>query len=119
VKRILPVPVAAWFLLHDNSLPHRGLSVKELVSVHQITVLSHAPYSPDLSTWIFFLFPRLKRVLKGHRHADVQAIHPLQKSSAPFQKVLSRTASKTTRNAGSRLLMQEKAISNEVPSTRV
>jgi hypothetical protein len=53
VKRILPIPVAAWFLLHDNSLPHRVLSVKEFLSVRQITVLSHAPYSPDLSSWFF------------------------------------------------------------------
>lgn len=42
-----------------------------------------------------------------------------KKSSASYQKVLSRTASKTSRNAGSGVLMQEEATSKEILSTRV
>jgi hypothetical protein len=31
---------------------------------HKVTVLPHAPYSPDLSPCDFFLFPRLKKMAK-------------------------------------------------------
>ena len=37
------------FLLNDNARPYTALSVKEFLSVHEITLLPHAPYSPDLS----------------------------------------------------------------------
>ncbi len=42
--------------------------------VRNITVLDHPPYSPDLVPADFFLFPRMKDVLKGARFADVLAI---------------------------------------------
>ena len=37
------------FRLKDNARPRKGSSVKELLPVHQITALPHAPYPPDLS----------------------------------------------------------------------
>ena len=40
-------------------------------------------------------------------------------SCAAFQKVLSRTASKTSRTVGSSVLMQEGATSKEILNTRV
>jgi transposase len=40
---------------------------------HNITVLPHPPYSPDLSP-CDFLFPRLKKRLKGRRHENIKAI---------------------------------------------
>jgi hypothetical protein len=43
-----------WFLLHENARPYMALSVKEFLSVHETTLLPHAPYSPDLSHWVFF-----------------------------------------------------------------
>ena len=63
-----------WFFLHQNAPPHTTLSVKECPSIHQITELLHASYSPDLSPCDFFLFPRLQRTLKGHRYADIWVI---------------------------------------------
>ena len=32
----------------------------------QVKVLNHPPYSPDLSPYDFFLFPRLKKMLSGN-----------------------------------------------------
>ncbi|GBN05375.1 hypothetical protein AVEN_142317-1, partial [Araneus ventricosus] len=51
-----------WFLLHDN--------VKKYLDKHSVTTLEHPPYSPDLAPADFYLFPRLKMKLKGHRFVD-------------------------------------------------
>jgi hypothetical protein len=34
--------------------------------------LSHLPYSPDLAPADFFLFPKLKTTLKGHRFQTIE-----------------------------------------------
>jgi hypothetical protein len=44
-------------ILRENAQQHMSLSIKELLSVHQLTALLHAPYSPDLSPCNFFFFP--------------------------------------------------------------
>jgi hypothetical protein len=44
---------------------------------------------------------------------------PRQNNSAAFQKVLSRTASKISSNAGSSVLMLEEATSKEILRTKV
>jgi hypothetical protein len=43
-----------WTLLHDNARPHTALSVSRYLTKHNITVLPHSPYSPDLSPCDFF-----------------------------------------------------------------
>ncbi|GBN44190.1 hypothetical protein AVEN_32140-1, partial [Araneus ventricosus] len=59
-----------WFLLHDNAPLHRALIVKKYLARHSVTTLEHPPYSPDLALADFYLFPRLKMKLKGHRFVD-------------------------------------------------
>jgi hypothetical protein len=50
-------------------------SVSRFLTKHNVTVLPHAPYSPDLSPCDIFLFPRLKKKsLKGRRHENIKAI---------------------------------------------
>ena len=44
-------------LLHDNTLSPQS----ELVKSEKVTVLSHAPYSPDLARCDLFLLPKLKK----------------------------------------------------------
>ena len=39
-----------------------------------MTLMPHPPYSPNLSLRNFFLFPRMKNVLKGKRFADVEEV---------------------------------------------
>ena len=39
-----------------------------------MTVVHQAPYSPDLAAADFFLFPKLKSSLKGHRFQMVEEI---------------------------------------------
>jgi len=42
---------------------------EEFLATKQITVLEHPAYSPNLAPSYFFLFPKIKEILKG-RHFD-------------------------------------------------
>ena len=44
--------------------------VKQYLTKNNVTTLEHPQYSPDLAPPDFYLFPRLKMTLKGHRFAD-------------------------------------------------
>jgi [histone H3]-lysine36 N-dimethyltransferase SETMAR len=39
-----------------------------------VKIMQHPPYSPDLAPSDFFLFPQLKKVLRGQHFADLKAI---------------------------------------------
>ena len=54
-------------LLHDNAPAHKYPTVQEYLKESGLDVLDHPPYSPDLSPCDFWLFPRLKEMLAGHR----------------------------------------------------
>ncbi|UYV67645.1 hypothetical protein LAZ67_5001444 [Cordylochernes scorpioides] len=56
-------PNGDWILHHNNARPH---------TAHLVTkILPQPPYSPDIAPNYFFLFPKLKAVLKG-RHFDTR-----------------------------------------------
>ena len=61
-------------LLHDNAPAHYAIRVREFLAQRGAPVLNQPPYSPDLAPADFFLFPRLKMVMKGARFADMAAI---------------------------------------------
>jgi hypothetical protein len=44
----------SWILHHDNALAHNALSVKMFLAKHEIPVLEHPQYSPDLAHVTFF-----------------------------------------------------------------
>ena len=52
----------------ERSSP-KNKSKDEFLATKQITVLEHPAYSPDLAPSDFFLFPKIKKILKG-RHFD-------------------------------------------------
>ena len=54
-------------LLHDNAPANKSATVQEYLKESGLDVLDHPPYSPDLSRCDFWLFPRLKEILAGHR----------------------------------------------------
>jgi histone-lysine N-methyltransferase SETMAR len=63
------------FILHqDNAPAHTALSVKQFLVEKQTAVLEHHPYSPDLAPCDFFLFPKVKSVLKGTHFASVTEV---------------------------------------------
>jgi transposase len=64
----------AWILHHDNALAHDALAVREFLAKKSIMKLHHPPYSPDLAPCDFWIFPKLKTALKGHRFSDIADI---------------------------------------------
>ena len=64
----------AWLLRQDNAPAHNVLSIRQFLAKRNVTVLDHPPYSPDLAPCDFFLFPKLKEVIKGVRFPDMEAI---------------------------------------------
>jgi histone-lysine N-methyltransferase SETMAR len=53
---------------------HTALSVRDILVGKQITVLEHPPYSPDLAASDFFLFLKIKDILKGRHFDDIDDI---------------------------------------------
>jgi transposase len=48
--------------------------VREFLAQHNITILPHPPYSPDLAPCDFFLFPKLKTHRKGPHFGTVENV---------------------------------------------
>ena len=63
-----------WILHHDNASAHTALSMKQFLVSKEINTLHHPLYSPDLAPCDFFLFPKLKGILKGTRFQGVEDI---------------------------------------------
>ena len=53
---------------------HTALSVTRYLASLGWTVVPHPPYSPDLAPCDFFLFPTMKKTLKGKRFANVEKV---------------------------------------------
>ena len=63
-----------WALHHDNAPAHTDLSIHQFFSKRNIATLEHLPYSPDLALGNFFLFSKIKSVLKGTHFSDINFI---------------------------------------------
>jgi len=63
-----------WILHHDNAPAHRAVTTNEFLAKHNIPSVPHPPYSPDLAPCNVFLFPQLKKTMKGHRFDYVEEI---------------------------------------------
>jgi len=53
-----------WALHHNNAPAHTALSICQFLAERNIATLEHPPYSPDLAPCDFFLFPKIKSILK-------------------------------------------------------
>ena len=56
---------------HDNAPSHQASTTQEKINRRSIEVLGHPPYSLDLAPSDFFLFPTLKKILRGQQFDDV------------------------------------------------
>jgi len=63
-----------WILHHDNAPAHRAVTTNEFLVKHNIPLLPQPPYSPDLAPCDFFLFPQLKKTMKGRQFDYVEDI---------------------------------------------
>ncbi len=63
------------YRLHmDNTPAHCSRTVQDTLAFMEWPVLKHPPYSPDLSPCDFFLFPYIKRRMRGHNYHNVPAL---------------------------------------------
>ena len=64
----------SWLLHHDNVPAHNAVGIRELLAKNNIAVLEQPPNSPDLASCDFFLFLKLKEVIKETHFQDLEAI---------------------------------------------
>ena len=55
--------------------------MREFIATKQITVLEHPSYSPDLAPSDFFLFSKIKKILKGRHFDDIDDIRSNTKAA--------------------------------------
>jgi hypothetical protein len=93
----------AWILHHDNAPAHDTLAVQEFLAKKSIMKLDHPPYSAPCDFW---LFPKLKTTLKGHRFsntADIRGHAMTILQSIPeeeFQKCFEQWKHQLTKRTG-------------------
>jgi transposase len=75
--RFRPNIAENWILRHDNAPTHTALSVAQILTSKRIAVLPQSPYSPDLTSCDFFLFQKVKSVVKGHRFKSTEGFRGL------------------------------------------
>ncbi|UYV79771.1 hypothetical protein LAZ67_18000597 [Cordylochernes scorpioides] len=68
-----------WLLHHDNAPAHTSLLVRDFLAKNNTLMMPQPPYSPDLAPCDFFLFPKLKRPMKGRRYATLEEIKTASK----------------------------------------
>jgi hypothetical protein len=64
------------------------MSVREFVATKQITLLEHPAYSPDLAPSNFFLFPKIKEILKGRHFDDTDDIDDIRSNTKADLKAI-------------------------------
>ena len=64
----------SWLLHYDNASAHSSLLVRNFLAKNNTVIMPQPPYLPDLDPCDFFLFPRLKRPMKGRRFATIEEI---------------------------------------------
>ncbi|XP_070070207.1 histone-lysine N-methyltransferase SETMAR-like [Drosophila takahashii] len=54
-------------LHHDNASSHTSAQTSAFLTGQNVELMGHPPYSPDLAPNDFFLFPHIKRKMRGQR----------------------------------------------------
>ena len=80
--------IGDWHLCHNSVPAHASHLVQGFLAKHQITQVTQPHYSPDLVPWNFWLFPKLKSLLKGKRF---QIIDEIQENTVGQLMVIERT----------------------------
>ena len=69
----------SWFLHHDNAPSHTALVLRDHFTKNSTHIVPESPYSPDLAPYDFWLFPKLKRPVPGHRFDTIAETQVLSK----------------------------------------
>ncbi|GFS71298.1 histone-lysine N-methyltransferase SETMAR [Trichonephila clavipes] len=70
VKRKRPLLRNDFLLHYDNARPHIARCVLCVSQQNNVEILPHPPYRPGLTSCDFWLFPQLKKLLRGKRFAS-------------------------------------------------
>ncbi|UYV69510.1 hypothetical protein LAZ67_6003859 [Cordylochernes scorpioides] len=70
-------------LHHDNATSHTAFIITNFLARSNTPLIPDPPYSPDLAPCDFFLFPRLKREMKG-KHWETVENTPIQHHVTTF-----------------------------------
>ncbi|GFU10947.1 mariner Mos1 transposase [Trichonephila clavipes] len=73
-KRLVLWADSRWMLHHDGAPVHTANLQQQFLTKHGTIQVAHPPYSPDMSPPDFFLFPKIKNTLKGHRFQDIKTM---------------------------------------------
>ena len=65
-------PKSVITLHHDNAPAHTAAVTREFLARERVQLMSHPPYSPNLAPCDFFLFPHIKKQLRGSRYNTPQ-----------------------------------------------
>ena len=63
-----------WGLLHDGAPAHRALPTHRYLEYHAVQVMPHPGYSPDISPPDYWLFACLKKMVRGVRYHNIDAL---------------------------------------------
>ena len=61
-----------WHFHQDNAPVHKSILVTDYLTQMGIKTVPHPPYSPDLAPCDFWLFPKLKKNLRGNRYSTIE-----------------------------------------------
>ena len=61
-----------WHFHQDNAPVHNSILVTDYLTQMGIKTVPHLPYSPDLAPCDFWLFPKLKKNLRGNRYSTIE-----------------------------------------------
>ncbi|GFY35537.1 histone-lysine N-methyltransferase SETMAR [Trichonephila clavipes] len=67
VKTKRPLLRNGFLLHHDNARPHIARCVLDVSQQNNVEILPRLPYSPDKTLCDFWLFPQLKKPIRGKR----------------------------------------------------
>ncbi|GFO09837.1 histone-lysine N-methyltransferase SETMAR [Plakobranchus ocellatus] len=58
----------------DSILQHTSRQTQDALRQVELTTLPHSAYSPDLAPSDYYLFPKLKKYLKGHHYDNDEEV---------------------------------------------
>ena len=61
-----------WHFQQDNAPVHNFILVTDYLTKMGIKTVSHPPYSPDLASYDFWLFPKHKEKLRGYHYETIE-----------------------------------------------
>jgi hypothetical protein len=104
-----------WWMHHHNAPALSSQLVQNFLAKHQIPQVSQPPYSLDIAPCNFFLFTKVKMLLKRNRFQDAEEIKRNTQSRIwLFQRVSSESTLDNGRTTGTSVLCLKRTVLKEI-----